>query len=163
MKKIAFTFFLFVLIASCKTKEEKESNGSRSDTSTEMSEEKMETQSPILEIGCYMYEGNGNKISLELTDISNTVHGNLDYALKEKDASTGTFAGTLHDSMLIGSYTFASEGMESTREVAFLVKDDQLIEGYGELDETGTAFKDKSALSFSSSMPLRKTDCDSEL
>lgn len=161
MKKIAFTLFLFVLMVSCKTKEEKQTDSSEEKTSTEITQEKLKT--PILETGCYTYEGNGNKVSLEITDISNTVLGNLDYALKEKDANTGTFAGTLQDSILIGSYSFSSEGSQSTREVAFLIKDGQLIEGYGELDETGTAFKDKSALSFSSSMPLSKTDCDSEM
>ncbi|MER3375632.1 MAG: hypothetical protein RIM83_13420 [Allomuricauda sp.] len=161
MKKIALVFFLIILAVNCKTKEEK--NSSEPEISTEMTEEKMETSSPILETGCYIYEANGNKIRFEITAVSETVLGNLDYALKEKDANTGTFAGVLKDSILIGSYTFVSEGMESTREIVFLLKDDQLIEGYGELDETGAAFKDKNALSFSSSMPLSKTNCDSEM
>ncbi|MEW2920462.1 hypothetical protein AB1A65_03265 [Muricauda sp. ANG21] len=162
MKKITIAFFLTVLVISCKTKEEKSTESSEQETSTEIMEE-TETPSTRLEIGCYTYTANGNKISLEITDMSNTILANLDYALKEKDANTGTFAGTLNDSILIGRYTFASEGMESTREVAFLVKENQLIEGYGELDETGTAFKDKNNLSFSSSMPLTKTDCDPEM
>ena len=85
--------------------------------------------------------------------------GNLNYAFKEKDANTGTFSGVLKDSVLIGNYSFMSEGMVSSREVAFLVKENQLIEGFGELDETGTGFKDKDNISFSSSMPLTKTEC----
>ena len=162
MKKTVFVFFLLVLVVSCKSKAEKENNCSEPEISTEMTEEKMETSSPILKTGCYTYEANGNKISFEITDVSSAILGNLNYTLKEKDPNTGTFTGSLKDSILIGSYTFASEGMESTREVAFLVKEGQLIEGYGELDETGTAFKDKNALSFSSSMPLSKTECESE-
>ena len=116
---------------------------------------------PTLEVGCYTYDANGNKVVLEITEINNAVLGNLSYALSEKDANAGTFAGELLDSVLIGKYTFMSEGTQgNTREVAFLFKDGQLIEGYGELDETGTAFKDKNALSFSSSMPLSKTECE---
>ncbi|MFD2099979.1 hypothetical protein [Flagellimonas iocasae] len=160
MKKLTLILFLSFLVFSCKTKEEKQTEDSSPETATEIAEE---TPAPPLEIGCYAYDANGHKISFEITDVSEMVLGNLDYALKEKDANTGTFAGKLQDSVLIGSYTFASEGMESTREVAFLVKDGQLIEGYGELDETGTAFKNKNDLSFSSSMPLSKTDCDSEM
>ena len=163
MRKIALTLFLVSVVFSCKTKEEKQTESSEQEPATELTEEQIETSSPPLELGCYTYKANGNKIHFEITDVSKTIMGNLDYSLKEKDANNGTFAGVLQDSILIGSYTFASEGMESTREVAFLVKDGQLIEGYGELDETGTAFKDKGALSFSSSMPLSKTECDSEM
>lgn len=159
MKKIILVLSLSLLVFNCKTKEKEQTE----DSAPEITEEKIEAPSPALELGCYAYDANGNKISFEVTDVSDMVLGNLNYALKEKDANTGTFAGKLQDSVLIGKYTFASEGSESTREVAFLVKEDQLIEGYGELDETGTAFKDKDNLSFSSSMPLSKTDCDSEM
>lgn len=156
MKKILFACFAISIVASCKTKEKQEEDNTLTETPIEVVEEK----APTLALGCYTYDANGNHIVLEITDINDSVLGNLSYALKEKDANTGTFAGILKDSVLLGSYTFMSEGVESTREVAFLVKEDQLVEGFGELDETGTAFKDKNALSFSSSMPLSKTDCE---
>lgn len=155
MKKIIVTSLVLLLVFACKTKESKE-----------MDSEAPETVAPpqpvpTLEVGCYTYDANGNKVVLEITEINNAVLGNLSYALSEKDANAGTFAGELLDSVLIGKYTFMSEGTQgNTREVAFLFKDGQLIEGYGELDETGTAFKDKNALSFSSSMPLSKTECE---
>lgn len=156
MKKLVFTCFALSVMIGCKTKEKQEENNVQTDSRIEAVEEK----TPSVELGCYIYDANGNLIILEITDINDSVLGNLSYALKEKDANTGTFAGILKDSVLLGSYTFISEGTESTREVAFLVKGNQLIEGFGELDETGTAFKDKSTLSFSSSMPLSKTDCE---
>ena len=143
------------VLASCKTKEKQEENETQPEVPMAVEE-----KAPALALGCYTYDGNGNHIVLEITEMNGTVLGNLDYALKEKDANKGTFSGILKDSVLIGSYTFMSEGTESTREVAFLVKEGQLIEGFGALDETGTAFKDPASLSFSSSMPLSKTDCE---
>lgn len=53
-----------------------------------------------------------------------------------------------------------SEGTESKREVAFRVKDNQLIEGYGPMNENGDAFTDKSSIAYSANMPLKKTDCN---
>jgi hypothetical protein len=158
MKKITYIFLTTLLIVSCKTKTEKENIDSQADTPT-MDRVK---QAPSLEEGCYAYNANGNQIVFEITDVSVTVLGNLSYALKEKDSNKGTFAGTLNDSILLGKYTFMSEGKQSTREVAFLVENGQLIEGFGELDSTGTAFKNINVLSFSSSMPLSKTECDTE-
>lgn len=147
---------LTMAFASCKPKEKK--NGEQTIVATK--EEVVEAPSaPSLDIGCYAYHDNGNRVILEITKINDSIVGKLNYAFKEKDANTGTFSGVLKDSVLIGSYAFMSEGMESSREVAFLVKENQLIEGFGELDETGTGFKDKESIRFSSSMPLTKTEC----
>lgn len=156
MKKLLLACLALSVMASCKNKETKEV-----DSVPEVPITVAPPQSvPTLEKGCYTYDANGNHIVLEITEMNGSVLGNLDYALKEKDANKGTFSGILKDSVLLGSYTFMSEGTESTREVAFLVKEGQLIEGFGALDETGTAFRDPTSLSFSSSMPLSKTDCE---
>jgi len=158
MKTIVYIVFTALLVFGCKTKTEKENNNGQPETTTVVEEK----SAPSLEVGCYIYDANGNRIVFEITDVSTTVLGNLSYALKEKDGNKGTFAGVMNDSVLLGKYTFISEGKESTREMAFLVEDAQLIEGFGELDSTGTAFKDVAVLSFSSSMPLSKTECDTE-
>lgn len=42
----------------------------------------------------------------------------------------------------------------------FLVKDNQLIEGYGDLNEDGTKFKDVNSIKDTSTMPLTKVDCN---
>lgn len=114
---------------------------------------------PLLEVGCYEYHRNGNDIYFKIIEVNDTVRGDLNIAYAEKDANKGTFMGKLNGNKLIGTYTFNSEGLESSREVAFLVKEHQLIEGYGEMDETGTKFKDINAIEFNSNMPLIKTDC----
>lgn len=156
MKKLLLACLALSVVASCKNKETKEVDSVPQEPVTVAPPQPV----PALEEGCYTYDANGNHIVLEITKMNGSVLGNLDYALKEKDANKGTFSGVLKDSVLLGSYTFMSEGTESTREVAFLVKEGQLIEGFGALDETGTAFQDPMSLSFSSSMPLIKTDCE---
>lgn len=157
MKHLLITSFFILLVFGCKSKEENKEIDSPIITE-EIKPDALVPQS--LDMGCYAYDANGNKIELEITQYSDSIVGQLNYAFKEKDANSGSFSGILQDSILMGSYNFTSEGIESSREVAFLWKDGQLIEGFGELDETGTKFKDKEAINFSSSMPLTKTDCD---
>src|SRR5690606_25093234 len=106
--------------------------------------------------GCYTYDSNGSTISFEITDIGDSILGNLEYSFSGKDRNFGTFKGNLKGDKLFGTYTFMSEGMESSREVAFLVKGNQLIEGYGELDNGGTIFKNRDSVSYTSTMPLIK-------
>jgi len=150
MKKFALLFFTALTMLNCKNKEEEK-------VSQEI--ETKEKASTSLDLGCYIFDDGKNKISLEITDIGVEIKGNLIYAFAEKDKNSGNFSGKLNDGILIGKYTFQSEGKESVREVAFKVEGDKLIEGYGDLNEDGTAFKDASNLNFTSKMPLTKTDC----
>jgi len=154
MKKLIILSLLAISLTSCK-------NNTKEQETTE-EKEVMTTEEPsaMLEVGCYSYNTNNNNVNLEITSLDNGVSGKLTYALAEKDSNSGTFNGELSDDKLIGEYTFMSEGVESKREVAFMIKDNQLIEGYGELNETGTAFVDKSNINYTSTMPLSKTDCD---
>lgn len=145
---VAFSFF------NCKNKKEK--------TQETIEEAPMEAEmvvTPTLEKGCYMYHEDGSRVNLEITDPDNPVKANLTYAYAEKDKNTGTFEGAFNDGKLIGTYTFQSEGVESKRQVAFMLKDNQLVEGYGELNEDGTMFKDISLVNYSSTFPLTKMNC----
>ncbi|MBU2903614.1 hypothetical protein KO529_02350 [Arenibacter algicola] len=146
---VAFSFF------NCKNKKEK--------TEETMKEAPMEPEMAItstLQKGCYMYHENGSMVNLEITNSENPVEANLTYAYAEKDKNTGTFQGEFNDGKLVGSYTFQSEGIESTRQVAFMLEDNQFVEGYGELNEDGTMFKDVNSVNYSSTMPLTKMDCE---
>lgn len=155
MKKSMVVVLLLFAVSSCKNKEKE------LEITEETTEEVIaQVPSPGLEVGCYTYDADGSKVVMEITQINDSVMGQLNYALKEKDGNTGIFKGVLKDSVLIGSYSFMSEGFQSSREVAFLLKGNQLVEGYGELDDTGMAFKDKETINFTSSMPLIKSECD---
>ena len=108
---------------------------------------------------CYAYDAKGSKIELQLQYNTDNITGTLNYALSEKDKNTGTIKGKIENNILLVAYTFQSEGMESTRQVAFQLLDDKLVEGYGEMNKDGTHFKDVSKLKFTSTMPLSKVDC----
>ena len=151
MKKISLLLLIIIGFTSCKSNTEK--------TTDENIDVAKEIPTAKLELGCYIYNENGNSIAFEITNLENGVSGNLTYELKEKDRNSGTFTGEINGKNLIGTYKFMSEGIESEREVAFLVKENQLVEGYGEMKEKGTAFKDKSKINYTATMPLTKSDC----
>lgn len=155
MKKLIILSLLALTFASCKNNTSKENKVNKESKTVAT-----EKPSSLLQTGCYSYNANNNAINLEITSVENGVTGTLTYALDGKDSNSGTFVGKLEGNKLFGVYTFTSEGVESKREVAFLVKGNQLIEGYGELTESGDAFKNKNDIKFTSTMPLTKTDCD---
>jgi hypothetical protein len=108
---------------------------------------------------CYLYNEFGSVISLEIDYPENTVSGRMTYALKEKDSNYGVFTGKIENNVLIADYSFVSEGVESKRQIAFQIKDGELFEGYGEMNEDGTRFKDVTKLKFNYTMPLKKVEC----
>ncbi|MCF6131899.1 hypothetical protein [Flavobacterium wongokense] len=118
-----------------------------------------ETAPAVSKTECYAYDANGSKIELELQTEGTEANGTLNYALAEKDKNGGTFTGKLENNILIADYHFQSEGVESTRQVAFKLEGDKLIEGYGEMTMDGTHFRDVSQIKFTSNMPLSKVDC----
>lgn len=146
--KVFLLVFVVVSIFSCKKKEE---------NPKQHNEE--EVVMPKLEKTCFVYHENKDLIKLEISKNDKTIEGNLTYAFEEKDKNTGTFKGELKGDSLIGIYTFQSEGVESKRQVAFLLKEDHLIEMYGEMNEEGTMFEDLNKLNLSTKTPLTQTDC----
>lgn len=157
MKKAIIVSFVALVMLGCKNKQENTGDAMPTETET------VRTPKLVwagLEKGCYSYDANGSTVLFEITQTGGSILGNLTYAFSGKDKNTGTFKGNLKNDKLIGDYTFQSEGRESIREVAFQVKGGQLIEGHGDLNEKGTAFKDPNNIIYSSTMPLSKTDCN---
>ena len=154
MKKI--TFFSIILFATfaCTNNSKKVNE----DVTTENKVEE-ESKTAMLELGCYEYNSNGNNIRMEITEAGEVVKGSLSTAYTGKDSNKGIFVGKFYGDKLIATYTFQSEGKESSREIAFLFKDSQLTEGFGDVNEDGTKFIDPSAVVYSASMPLVKVDC----
>lgn len=155
MKKLMILSVFTLTIVACN--KDKKTGVATTETQQLVQKEAMKT---TLEPGCYEYNKDGNAVKMEITKVANEVTGNLNMAYSGKDSNKGTFAGKLNGDKLIGTYTFNSEGKESIREMAFLVKDGQLTEGYGDLDEaTGTKFKNVKTIKYSSKMPLVKVEC----
>lgn len=154
MKTIFLPVFFVLVMSSCTN-----SNKHETKVSEEILLQETVPQTAMLKTGCYAYQDNTDTVRFEITDIENGIKGKLSYALREKDKNTGTFSGAIDENHLFGVYTFMSEGVESKREVAFMIKDDQLIEGYGDLNSEGNGFKDKNKIHYTSTMPLSKIDC----
>ncbi len=156
MKNLMILAFITMTLMGCKDNEKKE-NPVMEEDSMELKDDKVDN----LELGCYEYKTEENDVKMEVTKIEgDAVTANLFYAYAEKDKNTGTFFGNLHGDKLIGAYTFMSEGVESVREVAFKVEKDQIVEGFGELDANGTMFKDTTKITYSSTTPWKKADCN---
>ncbi|WP_037328197.1 hypothetical protein [Runella zeae] len=111
---------------------------------------------------CYaLMTAQGDTITLTLTQQGLDVHGTLVYSLFEKDRNIGTLRGRMHADTLRADYTFESEGVESVREVVFLAKGENFVEGYGSTEETDnkTIFSPGAILTFDSEEVLKKTEC----
>ncbi|MGO4910751.1 hypothetical protein [Leeuwenhoekiella sp. W20_SRS_FM14] len=111
--------------------------------------------------GCYGYDREGTTITFRILRVDPLVQGTLIYNWAEKDRNSGSFEGTLDDDIILGTYTFISEGIESTREVAFKIDDTVLLEGFGEVTNVGTTtvFRDKASLKFIETIPLELGKC----
>jgi hypothetical protein len=141
---------------NCKNKEQKPEN------TNAYSQEVTVEKTVALDLGCYVFNDNKNNVSLEITENGEVIKGNLTYTLAEKDKNSGSFTGELKNDVLIANYTYQSEGKKSIRQIAFKVDGDKIIEGYGDLNNEGTAFKDINNINFTSKMPLTKTECNNQ-
>ncbi|MCY7351965.1 MAG: hypothetical protein LH606_15085 [Cytophagaceae bacterium] len=112
-------------------------------------------------IQCYAYANEQDSVRLKLISNQTTMTGDLTYNLSGKDRNTGTLVGQMNGDTLLAEYTFQSEGTESVREVAFLMKENGLVEGYGNVWERAgkMVFENKSSLTFEANRVLAKTDC----
>lgn len=151
-KQLLFSFVLVLTLMGCKKETEEETP----EKTVPVAEEPVPA---VATNECYSYKANGTDINMQIETKGNEVSGALNYFLAEKDSNVGTFIGKSENGILILEYTFESEGVQSTRQVAFKSEDGKLIEGYGEMNEDGTKFKDVSQLKFDSKMPLTKTSC----
>lgn len=102
-----------------------------------------------------------DSVTLHLAITNDSIKGVMDYQLTGKDKNKGTLQGELRGDTIFADYTFMSEGKESVRQVAYLKKDNQLLEGYGDVEEKGgkMVFKNTGALNFGKGVVLQKVDC----
>lgn len=110
---------------------------------------------------CYAYASAQDTLRLMVSGTGEAVTGTLVYQLREKDRNVGTLRGQMRGDTLFAEYTFRSEGVESVREVAFLLRDNRAVEGYGTVTEQNgkVRFVSGSDLKFGSAFVLTQTDC----
>lgn len=110
---------------------------------------------------CYAYTHNKDSVLLHVEIGDSVVSGSLSYNLYEKDKNNGTIKGIIKGDTILADYVFMSEGMQSVREVAFLVTDSTAKEGYSEMTDRNnkTIFIKPEKITFDSSFILSKKDC----
>ncbi|MFN0255525.1 hypothetical protein [Pedobacter ureilyticus] len=116
---------------------------------------------PLEEQTCYSYIKGKDTAHLSLITTGVASTGELNYKWFEKDKNMGTIEGEMHGDTLFANYTFNSEGKQSVRQVAFLKKGNQLVEGFGDVEEKDgkVRFKDLSKLKFDDAMVFEKVAC----
>lgn len=112
--------------------------------------------------GCYANRDSKDSVKMKIEGKDDKYTGELDIAIDEKDKNTGFFEGTLEDGILLIKYSFQSEGTYSVREMAFKVKGDKLLEGYGEMEEKNgmMSFIHPEKLEYGKGIVITKNPCD---
>lgn len=110
---------------------------------------------------CYGYTNKKDSVFLHAEISDSTVTGNLSYNFYEKDKSHGTITGKMKGDTLLANYTFMAEGMQSVRQVAFILTDSTAKEGYGEMTELNNKmiFSNPAQITFDKSFVLSKKEC----
>lgn len=158
MKKYLF-FAMLAGMAACNsatTTNETADSLSLNDSAT------MHIQVPNMQ--CFKSIKGSDTVYLKLEKFPNVVTGSLVYDFHEKDGYTGSIDGVLKGDTLVADYTFMSEGQRSVRQVAFLLTDSMVTEGYAAMaDENGKmVFKNTTLLDFTKGLQLKAIPCPVE-
>lgn len=126
-------------------------------------QEKISSENSNSIIGCYIASNTSNIFSLNIkSQEDQKISGLLSMNFSEKDSSTGIINGNFDNLYLFGKYTFLSEGITSTLQVAFKKSGNDFVRGYGPLNEDGTSFKNINLINYDATSPLnvfKKVTC----
>lgn len=151
-QQLIFTIILISLATACNP-------GSKGEDSPGQKETPVNNQSAY----CYTSIKNKDSILLHIEINNDVVQGDLVYNFYEKDRNSGTITGQMKGDTIFADYSFISEGTGSVREVAFLKKGKNLVEGFGDAEERNgkMVFKSRQSLKFDENMALLKeVPCD---
>lgn len=108
-----------------------------------------EVELPSALEGCYVAGTDKDVYTLNIsTQREDEVTGSLIFKNFEKDSSSGTFRGMYNNGILIGDYSFRSEGLDSVMQVAFKKEGNAFVRGYGEMNSEGTRFANPATLTY---------------
>jgi|SRR5690606_32210742 hypothetical protein len=111
---------------------------------------------------CYLFTTDRDTVYLVLDPpLDGKITGELSYDFYERDGNIGFIEGKVQRDTLIADYTFLSEGTVSVREVGFLLGENQVVEGYGDVEEVDgkMVFWHKDSLDFSNGLIMPKVPC----
>ena len=132
MKNFFLSAFIVLSAVSCEKKSNETVNTEATADSTVVVPESNEPLESSTLQTCYMEVAGKDTLFVSLDDNLGTITGKMRYKNFEKDSSIGDLIGTQNGDTLMLNYTFEAEGTTSEREIYFLRKDGNLIEGIGE-------------------------------
>jgi hypothetical protein len=89
--------------------------------------------------------------------------GALSFKNFEKDSSSGTYEGTYKDGILLGDYSFDSEGMRSVMQVIFKNTSEGFVRGFGDMNADGTRFSDLNNITYDTKYTFKPSGCAPEI
>ncbi|OWK72968.1 hypothetical protein CBW16_12035 [Flavobacteriaceae bacterium JJC] len=132
MKNYILSAFIVITAVSCEKKiTETVDNQTTPPDSVTVPESNEPVESSTLQT-CYLAATGKDSVFVSLDDNLGTITGKMRYKNFEKDSSFGDVMGTQNGDTLKLSYTFQAEGSTSEREIYFLKKEGNLIEGIGD-------------------------------
>ena len=159
MKKIFFVLSSAAILFSCEKKETVSNAASSTQDSLKINESDIQIEA--IPHTCYSEAIGKDSVFVMLDDNLGTITGKMYYKNFEKDSSFGDVIGSKNGDTLKLNYTFQSEGMTSEREIYFLQKDGNLIEGIGDHKVEGNkdSYVNASKLKYEGGHILKQADC----
>lgn len=160
MKKVILSAILFAFFASCEKKStETVDTDFSADSIAIIPETNEPVESSTLQT-CYMQATGKDSVFVTLEDNLGTIIGKMRYKNFEKDSSSGDLVGSQNGDTLKVNYTFEAEGKTSEREIYFLRKGENIIEGIGEqtLEGATSKYTNPAALKYEGNT-LKQVDC----
>ncbi len=112
-----------------------------------------------IETKCFLATDSKDSLLLSYEDNLGTITGKMRYKNFQKDSSFGDISGLIDGDTLKLNYLFQSKGSTSSREVWFLKKENQLLEGIGKYNATGDTYADYKNIKFNDGRTLNTVDC----
>jgi len=159
MKKYIFLGSLSFFIMNCNKKTETITPVTDSDSLTDNTEQVIDTLGT--KSSCYLGVTGKDSVFVSIDDNLGTVTGKMRYKNSEKDSSTGDLTGFKSGDTLKLTYEFASEGTTSKRDIFFVQKDGNLLEGIGnQKDDNGQMkYADETKVAYKDGQKLKTADC----
>lgn len=160
MKKIILVPLIALAFTSCEKKSTEIVNADQSAADSLVVPESNEPMESSTLQTCYVGVTGKDSVFVTLDDNLGTITGKMRYKNFEKDSSTGDLIGSKNGDTLKLSYTFQSEGSTSEREIYFLHKGENLIEGIGNQKMEGmkSMYENASKLTYTGNN-LKQADC----
>lgn len=159
MKNLILSATVVLTAISCEKKQSETFTQDTSIDSVLIPETNEPVESSTLQT-CYVAVSGKDSVFISLEDNLGTFIGKMRYKNFGKDSSLGDISGTQNGDTLKLTYNFEAEGTTSEREIYFLRKDGNLIEGIGDhiMEANKDFYADPGKLTYNGHL-LKPVDC----